>query len=97
LPLIPTLVDIGVDILNPIQPVYQMDPEYLMGLNTQLIFHGGLDVQDLLLNKTPIEVKQHVRHYYEVLGVNRYIMAPANTIQPMTPAENVIAAFQSMR
>lgn len=58
---------------------------------------GGLDVQRLLLFGTPNEVRAHVRRYFEALGAERYIMAPANSIQPGTPPENIVAAYQTVR
>jgi uroporphyrinogen decarboxylase len=99
LPLIDDLIEIGVDILNPIQPLPgRMDPETLrQRFGDCLIFHGGLDVQKLLLKGTPDQVRQHVRRYLDILGVERYIMAPANSVQPGTPPENLIAAYEAVQ
>jgi uroporphyrinogen decarboxylase len=95
LPLIEDLIEIGVDILNPIQPLPGlMDPETLCPrYGGQLIFHGGLDVQHLLPSATPEMVRQHVRRYLEEFGAERYIMAPANTIPAGTPPINIITAY----
>ena len=97
LPLIDDLLEIGVDILNPIQPLPGlMDPETLRDrFGDRLLFHGGLDVQHLLPEATPVKVRQHVRRYLGALGTERYIMAPANTIQAGTPPENVVAAYEA--
>ena len=97
LPLIDDLIEIGVDILNPIQPLPGlMEPEVLNErYGDRLIFHGGLDVQNLLINGTPREVRDHIRHYLDVLGPERYIPAPANTVLPGTPPENLVAAFDA--
>jgi uroporphyrinogen decarboxylase len=99
LPLIDDLIEIGVDILNPIQPLPgRMDPETLrQRFGDRLIFHGGLDVQNLLLKGTPDQVRMHVRRYLEILRAERYIMAPANSVQPGTPPENLIAAYEAAR
>jgi len=99
MPIINDLIEIGVDILNPIQPIPGlMDPEELAErYGERLIFHGGLDVQDLLIHGTPEDVKTHVRRYIEVLGPDGYILAPANSIQPGTPPENVLAAYQAAK
>ena len=99
LPLIEDLIEIGVDILNPIQPIPgHMDPQTLRAhFGERVIFHGGLDVQNLLLNGSPEEVRQHVRRYLDVLGLERYIMAPANSVQPGTPPENLVAAYEAAR
>jgi len=97
MPLLDDLVEIGVDILNPIQPLPGlMDPEALKKrYGNRLVFHGGLDVQSLLPNGTPEQIRYHVGHYFDSLGPERYIMAPANTVQPGTPPENLIAAYHT--
>jgi uroporphyrinogen decarboxylase len=94
-PLIPDLLESGVNILNPIQPIPgKMDPEILkQRYGDVLFFHGGLDVQSLLLNATAQEVRKHVQRYTNVLGPNRFILAPTNSVQPGTPPENLTAAF----
>jgi uroporphyrinogen decarboxylase len=97
-PLIGDLLETGVDILNPIQPIPgKMDPEMLrQRYGDRVVFHGGLDVQSLLLNGTPQEIRQHVQRYLNVFGPDRYIMAPANSVQPGTPPENLEAAFDEI-
>jgi uroporphyrinogen decarboxylase len=98
-PLIDDLIEVGVEILNPIQPLRGlMDPGTLRRrYGDRLIYHGGLDVQALLPNGTPAQVRAHVRHYLDTLGPERYIMAPANSVQPGTPPENVVAAYEAAR
>jgi len=99
MPVIDDLIEIGVDVLNPIQPLPGlMDPEELKRrYGGRLVFHGGLDVQSLLLTGTPAQVRAHVRRYLEVLGPERYIVAPANSVQPGTPPENLVAAYDEAR
>ena len=99
MPVIDDLVEIGVDVLNPIQPLPGlMDPEELKKrYGGCLIFHGGLDVQSLLPAGTPDQVRAHVRRYLDVLGPERYIVAPANSVQPGTPPENLVAAYEAAR
>lgn len=94
-PLIDDLVEAGVDILNPIQPLPGlMDPEILAShFGDRLIFHGGLDVQRLLIEGTPDDIEATVSRYRRVLGHGRYIMAPANTVQPGTRMENLVRAY----
>jgi uroporphyrinogen decarboxylase len=99
MPLIDDLIEIGVDILNPIQPLPGlMDPEELTRqYGGRLIFHGGLDVQSLLITGTPDEVRARVRYYLDVLGPEHYILAPANSVQPGTPPENLVAAYEAAK
>jgi uroporphyrinogen decarboxylase len=93
--LIEDLIETGVEILNPIQPLPgRNQPEELAWrYKGRLIFHGGLDVQSLLLTGSPMEVRWHVRRYLDAFGPGGYIMAPANSVQPGTPPENLIAAY----
>jgi uroporphyrinogen decarboxylase len=97
MPFIDDMVEIGVDILNPIQPLPGlMDPEELKTRwGERLVFHGGLDVQQLLYQGTPDEVRAFVRRYLDILGPERYIMSPTCPVLPGTPAENVAAAFDA--
>ena len=99
LPLIDDLNEIGVDVLNPIQPLPGlMDPETLKErYYGRLIFHGGLDVQALLPLGTPAQVTDHVMHYLNILGSESYIMAPTNSVQPGTPSQNLAAAYEAAR
>lgn len=99
LPLIDDLVEIGVDVLNPIQPLPGlMDPDVLVQrFGKRLVFHGGLDVQVLLPRGTRQQIQDHVRHYLDVIGPQRYIMAPANSVQPGTPPENLVEAYRAAK
>jgi uroporphyrinogen decarboxylase len=75
-----------------------MDPEELRKrYGDRLVFHGGVDVQSLLPEGDPDQVRAFVQRYFRILGPERYIMAPANTVLPGTPPENIVAAFQAAR
>ncbi len=95
--LIPELIRLGVDVLDPIQPVRsEMAPERLKAdFGGQLCFHGGIDMQHLLPHGTPDEVRAEVRRYCEILGSDGgYIVGPAHLFQPDVPPENVLAVYQ---
>lgn len=98
IPLIPRFIDLGLDILNPIQPLAKgMDPQFLKNeYGDRLSFFGGICVQDLLPNKNPEEIKEEVRRRKSILGKKGgYVLAPAHNIQADTPLENVFALFES--
>jgi uroporphyrinogen decarboxylase len=96
MPLVDDLLEIGVEVLNPIQPLPGMAPEdFHARYGGRLVFHGGLDVQFVLPTGSPRDVRAHVRRYLEALGPDRYMMAPANSVQPGTPPENVVTAFDA--
>jgi uroporphyrinogen decarboxylase len=96
-PLIPHLIEAGVDILNPIQPgVRDMEPERLhQAFGDRLTFHGGIDTQDLLPNGSPDDVKREVDRILGIMGDRGgYILSPAHNLQPDVPAANIAAIFQ---
>lgn len=99
LPIIPDFIEIGLDILNPIQPqAAGMDPAYLKSTyGKDLVFFGGIDVQHLLPYGSPQEIRDEVHRRIEILGKDGgYIIAPAHNIQPDTPIENVLAFFEAV-
>lgn len=97
-PLIEDLIDIGVQVLNPIQPLAKgMNPESLKKTyGDRLAFDGGLDVQKLLPHGTADQVKAEVQRVIEILGKNGgYIFAPSHNIQGDVPPQNVVAMFDA--
>lgn len=99
-PLVPQLVAMGVDILNPIQPrAAGMEPEGLKrDFGDQLTFHGGIDTQQLLPNGTADEVREEVRRVTRILSSDGgYILAPAHVLLDEVPNENVLALYTANR
>ena len=97
-PFIPDLIALGVDVLDPIQPVGpEMQPESLKRkFGDRLNFHGGIDMQNLLPNGTPAQVAAEARRYCEVLGAGGgYILGPAHLFQPDVPPENILAVYRN--
>jgi uroporphyrinogen decarboxylase len=95
-PLIPELIEMGVDVLNPIQPDAKgMDPATLKAdYGRQLTFHGGVDIIKTLPRGTTEQVKTEVRARVELLGQGGgYIMCSSHHIQPDTPLENILAMY----
>ncbi|KPK71878.1 MAG: hypothetical protein AMJ84_05370 [Acidithiobacillales bacterium SM23_46] len=94
---IPDLIELGVDVLDPIQPTGpEMAPEHLKAdFGDRLCFHGGIDMQRLLPHGTPRQVREEVRRYCETLGRGGgYILAPAHFFQPDVPPENILAVYE---
>jgi len=99
-PIIRDFIDIGLDVLNPIQPKANgMEPRFLKEqYGRELVFFGGVDVQELLPFGTPDEIKREIKQRMSILGENGgYIVAPAHNIQDDTPVENVLAFFDAVR
>lgn len=96
-PLIPEIIDLGVDLLNPIQTDAKgMAPEGLKEqFGDRLSFHGGLDIIKTLPRGSAEEVRAEVRERVRVLGRNGgYIVASSHHIQSDTPLENVLAMYE---
>ncbi|HRR36403.1 MAG TPA: uroporphyrinogen decarboxylase family protein, partial [Clostridia bacterium] len=98
--LLPAIIDMGVDILNPIQPgTADMEPEKLKGeFGDKLVFWGGIDEQNLLSKATVEEVKKEVRRVSDILSENGgYILASSHNVQPDVPVENIDAMLTAFR
>ena len=92
---IPKIINCGADILHPIQPVgVNMTPEALKKYSGQICFHGGIDIQWLLPKGTANEIRTEIMRYSNLLSPG-YITCPAHNIQPDTPAENMIAFYET--
>jgi uroporphyrinogen decarboxylase len=93
-PLIEDLIEIGVDILDPLQAAADgMDPTILkQEFGRRLCLHGGICTQYLLPKGSPNEVRGEVRRRLEILGTGGgYIMAPCHVLQTDVPTANVLA------
>ncbi len=99
-PLIPDLIEIGVDLLNPIQwRCRGMDREALArDFGASLVFHGGVDNQQTLPFGTPDEVRREVRDNIRTFHACKgYVVAPCHNIQANTPTENIVAMYEAVR
>jgi uroporphyrinogen decarboxylase len=99
-PIIGDFAEIGLDILNPIQPLAEgMYPEYLANNHGhELCFFGGIDIQNLLPLGTPEQIKDEIHRRIDILGKNGgYLVAPAHNIQDDTPVENILAFFDAVK
>ncbi len=99
--LIPDLIEIGVDILNPVQvSATGMDTADLKReFGRDLVFWGGgVDTQHVLGSGTPEEVRAEVRRRVDDLAAGGgFVFATVHNIQPNVPAENVLAMWRAMR
>ncbi len=97
-PVIPDLIAIGVDVLNPIQ--WRCKGMERQGLKrdfgAQLIFHGGMDNQQTLAFGTVADVQAEVIENLAILGKDGgYILAPCHNIQAISPPENIVAMYET--
>ena len=94
---LPDLIDIGVDILNPVQTTATgMNPKTLKKqYGKQLVFWGAVDTQHILPNGTVADVKRTVEYLIEHLGEGGgYVLAACHNLQPDVPMENILTMFK---
>ncbi len=100
-PLLPDIIAMGVDILNPVQTTAAgMDPAFLKAkFGRRLAFWGGsCDSQGTLGSGTPTEVASEARRNLDVFMPNSgYVFAPIHNIQSNVPPENIVALFDAAR
>ncbi len=93
-PLIDDLIEIGVDILDPLQAAADgMEPQAIKdAYGDRICLHGGICTQYLLPNGTPDQVREEVRRRVGILGAaGGYILAPCHVLQTDVPTENILA------
>ena len=95
--IVPDLIDIGVEVLNPVQPEC-MDPAKLKAdYGEQLAFWGAIGTQTTLPFGTPQEVKAVVKERIETVGVNGgFVIAPTHVVEPEVPWENILAFVEAV-
>lgn len=94
LPLIDDLIEIGVDILDPLQAAAQgMEPDVLkQRFGSRICLHGGICTQYLLPNGSPEEVRSEVMRRLDIFGKGGgYILSPCHVLQTDVPTANILA------
>lgn len=99
--LIDDLVEIGVEVLNPVQTsagnmsnLFELKKRY--GKN--LVFCGAIDTQKVLPFGTPVEVRTEVRRVIDLLGPGGgYLLGAVHTIMSEVPAANIIAMVEAVQ
>jgi uroporphyrinogen decarboxylase len=97
-PIIPDLIEVGLDVLNPVQPA-SMDPADLKKkYGKNLCFWGTIDEQKTLPFGTPEDVRREVRQRLATIGQDGgLIIGPTHHVQLDTPLENFFAMVDSVR
>lgn len=99
-PLIKDFIEVGVDIINPVQASAD-------GMNTKelkrdfgkdLCFWGGIDTQKILPFGSPDEVEEEVKRRIEDLALGGgYLFASCHNIQADVPPENIMAMCEALQ
>jgi uroporphyrinogen decarboxylase len=100
-PLIPDLIEAGVDILNPIQlSAKGMNPlELKKEFGRDLVFWGGgVDTQGIFTTGTPREIRDHVRENIEALAPGGgLVLATVHNTQANVPPQNFMAMWETLQ
>jgi uroporphyrinogen decarboxylase len=98
-PLLPTLVALGIQVLNPIQwrsgywDLVQLKADF----GKRLCFHGAVDNQHTLPFGTPEDVTAEIKHLISALASDHtgFILAPCHNLQHGTPVANILAMYEA--
>ncbi len=98
---IPDLIEIGVEIINPVQVSARgMDSAVLKKKYGRSLsfWGGGCDTQNILSRGTPQDVTREVRRRIADLAPGGgFVFNPVHNIQPLVPVENIAALFEAAR
>ncbi len=95
--IIPDLIEMGLDILNPVQPEC-MDPAQLKAqYGDKLAFWGCVGTQTTFPFGTPDDMRQTIKHLVETVGRGGGLfLAPTHVLEPEVPWENIVAFFEAV-
>jgi uroporphyrinogen decarboxylase len=97
-PLLGDLIEVGVDVINPVQiAARNMDPAMLKReFGSSITFWGGgCDTQQVLSRGTPQEVRDHVRRNIDILAPGGgFVFDQVHNILAEVPPENVVAMYE---
>ncbi len=101
IPIIPDFIEIGIDILNPVQiNARDMEPKFLKeNFGDEITFWGGgADTRNVINRKSPKNVKKHVFELLEIFAPGGgYIWNTVHNILPDVPPENILAMFEAIQ
>ncbi|MCF7934669.1 MAG: hypothetical protein K9L73_07735 [Spirochaetia bacterium] len=100
LPLIPDLIEVGVDCLNPIQyTVHGIDPAALKKTYGKdlVLWGGGVDTQSVLPSATPAQVRDEVHRQIDIMAPGGgFVFSQVHITQADVPPENIIAMLEAV-
>lgn len=95
--IIEDLIEVGLDVLNPIQPECMNPVEIKRKYGDRLVLHGGVSLQKTLPFGSPEDVKEEVRYLIKNCNINGgFVFGPSNVIFKEIPPENVVAMYRTI-
>jgi uroporphyrinogen decarboxylase len=95
--ILPDLIDIGVQVVHPLQPEAMDVERCRRDYGKHLTFWGGLGSQSTLPMGTPDDVRREVRQRLALFRDGGYILAPAGAAPAETSAENIVAIVETAK
>lgn len=94
--ILPDLIDIGLNVLNPVQPQAMPIHDLASRFGGHVCFNGGADVQGVLVTGTPDDVRAHVRELLDTFAKPQggYVLTTSHGIMPETPLDNIAALYE---
>lgn len=97
-PFIPSLIQAGIDVLNPIQPECMDFEKIYQNYGNQISFHGTIGTQSTMPFGTPKEIKSLVKRNLDIAGSQGGLWAaPTHLLEPEVPWENILAYVEACR
>ncbi len=92
------LIEVGFDVINPIQPECMEPSDVKRRWGDKITLHGCISIQETLPFGTTEDVQREVTQLVRDCGYNGgLVLMPSNNIQPDTPIENIIACYEAAR
>ena len=92
------LIEIGVDILNPVQPECVDPAQFKVQFGDRLSFWGTIGIQHTLPFGTEDDVRNEVKTRIETVGKGGgLLLGPSHVIEPEVPWENIIALVDAIK
>ena len=96
--IIPELIEIGIDVLNPCQPECMPADELVAAYSDRLAFSGLVGTQTTMPFGSPDDVRDVVRQCVEfVQGGARVLLAPTHVLEPEVPWGNIVALVEAVK
>jgi uroporphyrinogen decarboxylase len=92
--LIPDLIECGIDVIHPLEPLMATDQQFVKAhFGSRISFLGGIDITHAMpgtLNDVDVEVKRCI---HQLAPGGGFILAPSNHLQTDVPPENIVRLF----
>jgi uroporphyrinogen decarboxylase len=96
--LLPDLIDLGVDVVHPLEPLPGLDPAAVKAAyGDRLAFLGAIDIRAAMPGRREDVVEEVRRRLRDLAPGGGYVLAPANHLQADVPPENVVTLFEAAR